>query len=175
MEADPSALETGGAKGKSYRGLVSNSVSGRTCLNWLDAKAPKQHSPTPDTKSKLDANDPNSEETTAWGNGIGNHRYCRNPERSDASPWCYVLDETVAKETYKKELCDIPKCPAHPRDFPDEAPTLKADVEATNCECADQLYGSSLTTGKTAVPLALVAKQRAKASRPRCKCSGKTR
>jgi len=175
MEADPSALETGGAKGKSYRGLVSNSVSGRTCLNWLDAKAPKQHSPTPDTKSKLDANDPNSEETTAWGNGIGNHRYCRNPEQSEASPWCYVLDESVAQETYKKELCDIPKCPAHPRDFPAEAQALKADVEATDCECADQLYGSSLTTGKTAVPLALVAKQRAKASRPRCKCSGKSR
>jgi len=170
MKVDPSPLETGGAKGKSYRGLVMRSVSGRSCANWLDSKVP-QIPPTEDVKGMLD-----DMETTAWGNGVGNHNYCRNPDSSEQKPWCYVIKENVQAETYEKQACDIPLCPAHPRDFVAEADTLKMDVGAQDCECMDQLYGSSLTTGDTAVSLSLLAQGRVtKAKKPRCKCPGKTR
>lgn len=169
METSPSALETGGEKGKSYRGLLTHGMNGRTCLNWLNPKAPTQFSPSADIKSPLDASDPSSPEQTAWGNGIGNHNYCRNPDQSADTPWCYVIDEQQAQETYKVSLCQIAKCPTTTRDFSNEATTLKNDIGAKDCECMDQLYGSSRTTAKTAVPLAL-AERAAKVAGPGCKC-----
>merc|ERR1719213_1136980 len=62
-------------KGFTYRGLVTSTVSGRTCQNWLD-KHP--HEIPDDLKPDND-------------NGLGNHNFCRNPDQSwtshGASPW----------------------------------------------------------------------------------------
>merc|ERR1719270_2353856 len=152
------AGEKGGAKGRSYRGLVTMTVSGRTCQKWTSNKPwpePATMSPVADTIA--DAN-------TEWGNGIGNHNYCRNPDSSMDSPWCYTQDPQK-----EKEICGIPKCPKRQRDLDREAKDLASKVKVRDCQCMKELYGSARTTKKTAVPLAMLAGI-TKDGKP-CRCS----
>jgi len=152
MKEDP-PTETGGAKGASYRGLVARTISGRTCRKWTSAKDPVAPKPTPDITK-----DVSGTKMVAWGNGLGNHNYCRNPDGSMDQPWCYNIDKN------EKELCSIPACPKRKRDFHDEASTLASNISATDCACAAQLYGSTRTTKDTAVALSLAEQKQ------RCPC-----
>ncbi|XP_030011963.1 tissue-type plasminogen activator-like [Sphaeramia orbicularis] len=68
--------------GSSYRGFVSESLYGNTCLNWKKVKYPGGAS-----------------------KGLGNHNYCRNPDHS-SMPWCPVR----RGRRMVKEYCDIPTC-----------------------------------------------------------------
>jgi len=143
--------------GITYRGLVTSTSSGRTCQNWLD-----QH------PHKIDI-EPSAE------NGLGNHNFCRNPEPEGSikKPWCYTMDPTVDKEE-----CEIPECDMMSRDWVDEADTMSKTVaDGLECDCIDQLYGSTTTTAETAIPLSLLAQAEKKfgkanlaAAAKRCKC-----
>jgi len=72
-------------------------------------------------------------------------------------------DPTDTEEDHKIETCSVPECPEKARDFTDEAEELATEVEAVDCECGDQLYGSSQTTKDTSV---LVQSKKGK----KCKC-----
>mmetsp|Transcript_26261 Transcript_26261/g.51426 ORF Transcript_26261/g.51426 Transcript_26261/m.51426 type:complete len:202 (-) Transcript_26261:66-671(-) len=143
MEKDP-AGEEGGAKGRSYRGLMSSTVSGLKCQKWSDSKPWNASDIKP-------AADNTKGDISKWGNGIGNHNYCRNPDSSMDKPWCYTSDPKK-----EKELCEIPKCPENKRNWKKEVKALSAEIGSEDCQCADQLYGSTRTTKDTAVPLALL-------------------
>jgi len=153
-EKDPSG-ESGGAKGRSYRGLVSFTISGRTCQKWTS-----DHPHEEAAKIKATPDDEGADGSMKWGNGIGNHNYCRNPDSSMPRPWCYTEDDKT-----KKEMCDIEACPATRVDWMDKAKSLAKRIEAEDCGCADQLYGSSRTTADTAVKLL----QKTKNGKP-CEC-----
>eukprot|EP00747_Dinoflagellata_sp_TGD_P127637 gnl/TRDRNA2_/TRDRNA2_174426_c0_seq61.p1 gnl/TRDRNA2_/TRDRNA2_174426_c0~~gnl/TRDRNA2_/TRDRNA2_174426_c0_seq61.p1 ORF type:complete len:207 (-),score=55.12 gnl/TRDRNA2_/TRDRNA2_174426_c0_seq61:64-684(-) len=162
MEEDPTG-EEGGAKGKSYRGLVSSTVSGRTCQKWT-----ADH-PWKDAVDIKPTGDKTEDGSTEWGNGLGNHNYCRNPDQSEDKPWCYTMDPV---EDHKKEVCEIPKCPDEARDFKSEAKDLSNEVAlGLDCECSAQLYGSTTTTADTSVSLAQVWGKNKLGKK--CKCKGK--
>eukprot|EP00747_Dinoflagellata_sp_TGD_P164480 gnl/TRDRNA2_/TRDRNA2_184469_c0_seq1.p1 gnl/TRDRNA2_/TRDRNA2_184469_c0~~gnl/TRDRNA2_/TRDRNA2_184469_c0_seq1.p1 ORF type:complete len:217 (+),score=27.60 gnl/TRDRNA2_/TRDRNA2_184469_c0_seq1:94-744(+) len=156
-EDDTPAGEFGGKKGRSYRGMVSTTVSGFPCQKWTDvhpwAEAAKIK-PLFDLYERT-STDPDSPTIVHYGNGIGNHNYCRNPDSSEASPWCFTMNPTV-----KKELCSIPKCDPEPRDFKSEAADLATKVATgLDCKCRAQLYGAYTTTADTSVTLAQVRQQ----------------
>merc|ERR1719310_2568808 len=145
-------------KGETYRGLVTSTISGRTCQKWLDNKP---HEP---------GMEPSDE------NGVGNHNFCRNPDGFEEKPWCFTLDHAT-----EKEVCDIPLCKGMDRDYQEEADVLaKLIAEGLDCDCADQLYGSSTTTADTAVDSAVsmiakkakvqMSKVMLEAMKKKCKC-----
>ncbi|KAF1375793.1 hypothetical protein PFLUV_G00223870 [Perca fluviatilis] len=68
--------------GSSYRGFVSESAKGNTCLYWNKFKIPSGSS-----------------------KGLGNHNYCRNPDQH-LMPWCRVRKG----RKIVREFCNIPRC-----------------------------------------------------------------
>ncbi|XP_020825270.1 tissue-type plasminogen activator isoform X1 [Phascolarctos cinereus] len=82
-------------KGFTYRGTWSTSESGAECVNWkLSGLFSKQY---------------NGQRPNALKLGLGNHNYCRNPDRS-SKPWCYIFKDGF----YIGEYCSIPSCSKGP-------------------------------------------------------------
>ena len=65
-----------GYRQRGYRGLQNKTKSGKTCQRWT-SQSPQGHSRTP-------AKYPNM--------GLGDHNYCRNPDREPGGIWCYTTD-----------------------------------------------------------------------------------
>ncbi|XP_051511661.1 plasminogen isoform X1 [Myxocyprinus asiaticus] len=78
-------------EGSSYRGIISVTVSGKTCQNWA-SESPHKHSRTPKNYpcKGLEGN------------------YCRNPD-DERSPWCYTTDPET-----RWEYCTVPSCGDQP-------------------------------------------------------------
>lgn len=156
QKVDPLDHSEPGDMGFSYRGLLSNTVSGRTCQKWTEEKP---HiigiEPTED-------------------NGLGNHNFCRNPDESEDKPWCYTVDPG---QENAKEVCEVPACP-QVKDYQAAADSLAIDIASNlKCHCVDQHYGSFTTTKDTAIPLNLLdfAKKQfgqvnLDVAKKRCKC-----
>ena len=61
-------------------------------------------------------------------------------------PWCFTFNAVSTPA-----VCGVSLCAAAERNFGDEADDLTLKVKAKDCDCADQLYGSTLTTRDTSV------------------------
>lgn len=71
--------------GVSYRGIASDTLSGKKCLIWSHQLNIK---------------------TADYPMLLGGHRFCRNPFGRFAQPWCFTQHDSVPKP----ELCNIPEC-----------------------------------------------------------------
>jgi len=162
--ADPQdvlPVEQGGENGRSYRGLVSTTVSGSSCRNWLDINPWKFDDVVKPTS------DIEEDNVMKWGNGLGNHNYCRNPDSSSKKPWCFTNNP---KKPF--EDCAIPECPklSYQSAAQRMAHTMKTAMSVPNCGAADCLFGSTETTGDTTVKfLQATQTRRMKDGRP-CSC-----
>ncbi|CAK6442672.1 unnamed protein product [Pipistrellus nathusii] len=77
--------------GVTYRGTWSTAESGAECINWGSSLlARKLYNMWRPDASKL---------------GLGNHNYCRNPDK-DSKPWCYIFKAGK----YVPEFCSTPVC-----------------------------------------------------------------
>ncbi|KAM9355928.1 plasminogen [Pholidichthys leucotaenia] len=73
--------------GSTYRGITSETVSGKKCQMWI-SMTPHRHSKTP----------------TKYPDADLRRNLCRNPD-GDRAPWCYTMDPTV-----RWEYCNLEKC-----------------------------------------------------------------
>lgn len=78
-------------QGITYRGTWSTAESGSECVNW--------------NSSVLAWKIYNGRRPDAVKLGLGNHNYCRNPDK-DTKPWCYVFKAGK----YSPEFCSTPMC-----------------------------------------------------------------
>ncbi|XP_075457642.1 tissue-type plasminogen activator isoform X2 [Ascaphus truei] len=77
--------------GETYRGAQSVTQSGAECVNW--------------NSTALSERRYNTQHINAQQLGLGNHKYCRNPD-GDSKPWCYVFKEGG----YNWEYCAVAAC-----------------------------------------------------------------
>jgi len=131
-----------------YRGMKDTTANGRKCMRWVDKEG--------DLGKKF-ADDFN---------------YCRSDANSEM-PYCFSVDQPDTKAD-----CAVPVCSMDgpfARDFNNEADVLASDVDATDCQCADQLYGSTTTTKDTSVAGTSLAAKKVKmgkfnAKTQKCSC-----
>ncbi|XP_026197033.1 plasminogen [Anabas testudineus] len=84
--------------GSSYRGITSETVSGKKC-QWWNSMSPHSHQKTEDKFPNADLK----------------RNLCRNPD-GDRAPWCYTTDPSV-----RWEYCSVKKCSSG-------APTTQSSV-----------------------------------------------
>ncbi|XP_039272402.1 plasminogen-like [Styela clava] len=109
--------------GRSYRGILAVSESGRTCQQW-DLQAPHAHTRTV-------CNHPES--------GLINN-YCRNPDNEPNGPWCYTTDPEK-----RWEYCEIPMCyPASTTPTPKPTTTASTTEPATTAPYEERALNTAV-------------------------------
>ena len=85
-------------QGVFYRGSVAVTETGCQCQRWT-SQSPNRH-------NKTAFRYPNA--------GLGDHNYCRNPQKSDDAlftrPWCFVSDSRSHCANKRWGYCDIAEC-----------------------------------------------------------------
>eukprot|EP00984_Skeletonema_dohrnii_P023317 scaffold12399_cov114-Skeletonema_dohrnii-CCMP3373.AAC.1 len=99
--SDPYTCGCDVVKQNDYRGDISTTADGYTCMNW-ESQSPHSHTRTA-------ANYP--------GMGLGNHNYCRNPD-GEPRAWCYTTDPNK-----RWSVCDVPSCTPPSTPSPTSPPT----------------------------------------------------
>ncbi|XP_051883883.1 hyaluronan-binding protein 2-like isoform X2 [Pristis pectinata] len=89
--------------GENYRGNVSTTEQGKTCLYWSSHLL---------LRKNINIFGEQAEE-----NGLGDHRFCRNPD-DDAKPWCFFKDRSGR---LKWDFCSISQCERAPIVMPESA------------------------------------------------------
>ncbi|KAM6964909.1 plasminogen-like [Aplochiton taeniatus] len=108
-------------KGRTYRGPVAVTTSGKPCQLW-STQSPHKHDRTP---GKF----PN--------NGL-EQNYCRNPD-NERMPWCYTTDSET-----RWEYCDIPSCEETPQ--PVTVPGLECGSPVIKPKrCTDRIVGGCVS------------------------------
>ncbi|XP_069756072.1 hyaluronan-binding protein 2-like isoform X2 [Narcine bancroftii] len=95
--------------GENYRGNISTTEQGNTCLYWSSHLL---------LRKNINILGQQAEE-----NGLGDHRFCRNPD-DDAKPWCFFKERN---ERLKWDFCLISQCQREPTVEIELGPTQGSD------------------------------------------------
>ena len=95
--------------GLTYTGRLNTTLSGKTCQVWA-LSVPHEHPYT----------------------DVGEHNYCRNPNRNQRGVWCYTTDPDM-----RKEYCEVPICdPTCQRGYPPgQTYTEESNVTVSGRSC----------------------------------------
>jgi len=107
--------------GNGYRGSTSLTKSGQVCGLW--------------------ARTPLAAVVGAGLEGDGNN-YCRNPDESFMSPWCYIQQGDVF---HREECSQIPRCKQNLRRKPVLPPTINEIIQSQNQADPDPDIGTYLS------------------------------
>lgn len=119
-------------QGITYRGTWSTAENGAECINWNSSVL---------SQKPYSARRPNGIKL-----GLGNHNYCRNPDR-DVKPWCYVFKAGK----YTTEFCSTPACPKEPTEdcYVGKGVTYRGTHSFTTSKASCLPWNSMILIGKT--------------------------
>ncbi|KAM6964910.1 plasminogen-like [Aplochiton taeniatus] len=101
------------SNGMSYRGMVTETVSGKKCQVW-SSMTPHSHKKTPQAFPQADLR----------------RNLCRNPDE-DRAPWCYTTDPST-----RWEYCKVDRCPlSPPEETPPGSPAVTETPEVSDADC----------------------------------------
>ncbi|XP_029352647.1 plasminogen [Echeneis naucrates] len=117
--------------GSSYRGITSETISGKKCQAW-SSMSPHNHEKTPQKFPTADLK----------------RNFCRNPD-GDRAPWCYTTDPGV-----RWEYCNLQKCPITATSASPSLPNPKPPVTTQGPPGKDCKVGNGVTyRGPTSITI----------------------
>ncbi|XP_069028459.1 plasminogen [Embiotoca jacksoni] len=116
--------------GSSYRGITSETISGKKCQHW-SSMTPHNHNKTPRAFPTADLK----------------RNLCRNPD-GDRSPWCYTTDPKV-----RWEYCNLEKCPTNPAGAATIKPPKSPAPTQTSAERDCKIGSGSTYRGPTSITI----------------------